>query len=150
MERVGFALGMGGMIFSERLKLARNRREVAKKELAAHLGIGERAYQNYEMGTREPSLEKLSEIAAYLDVSADYLLGRSNCFSKREDAELSPQEITIPPEVMAWAGTRDGAACLFERMMQDGIAEKWLKSADGFMAASRAYFESREKAQPRE
>lgn len=146
MERADFTLGMGGMIFSERLKLARTKREVAKKELAAHLGIGERAYQNYEMGTREPSLEKLLEIAVRLDVSLDYLLGGSNRFSKREDAELSPQDITIPPEVMAWAKTRDGAACLFARMMQDGIAEKWLKSEEGFMAATRAYFESREKA----
>ena len=37
-----------------------------------------RSYQFYESGDREPSFDKLIDIADYLDVTLDYLLGRTD------------------------------------------------------------------------
>lgn len=63
--------------FSARIKQIRKDRKLTQKQMAALLSTTERNYQYYEAGTREPSLETFIEIVTALDVSADYLLGRS-------------------------------------------------------------------------
>lgn len=65
-------------MFSERLKETRQKRNYTQKNVADHLGIAERAYQNYEYGNREPNLETLIKLANYFDVSLDFLTGRSD------------------------------------------------------------------------
>lgn len=65
-------------IFSERLKETRKKRNCTQKSIADYLGIAERAYQNYEYGNREPSLDTLVKLADYFDVSIDFLAGRSD------------------------------------------------------------------------
>ena len=64
-------------MFLERLKECRDLKQVTQKVAAAELGISERAYQHYELGTREPNITMLVAIAVYFDVSLDYLMGRS-------------------------------------------------------------------------
>lgn len=64
-------------IFSERLKECR-RIKTTQKAMADNLGISERAYQHYEAGTREPKIDIAEKIAGYLDVSIDYLVGRTD------------------------------------------------------------------------
>jgi transcriptional regulator with XRE-family HTH domain len=60
------------------LKICRNNKDVTQADVAKYLGVGEKTYQNYELGTREPSIEKLIALADYFDVSIDYLVGRKN------------------------------------------------------------------------
>ena len=48
-----------------------------QKEVAKYLNMTERSYQHYEGGTRRPNYEILVAIADYLDVTTDYLLGRT-------------------------------------------------------------------------
>lgn len=62
--------------FAVRLREARNRKDLKQREMAEHLKIGIRSYQNYEGGQREPDFETLVALADLLGVSADYLLGR--------------------------------------------------------------------------
>lgn len=38
----------------------------------------ERSYQHYEGGSRRPNYEILAAIADYLEVTTDYLLGRTD------------------------------------------------------------------------
>lgn len=64
--------------FTERLKEARKRKKLKQREMAEHLQIGMRTYQNYEGGQRRPDYETLVVIADYLEVSLDYLLGRTD------------------------------------------------------------------------
>lgn len=69
----------GGLLmskFSERIKEFRAMSGKTQKEFAITLGIGERAYQYYESGSREPTASKLLEIATILGVPAGYLLGQ--------------------------------------------------------------------------
>ena len=64
--------------FSERLQEARKRKHLTQKEVAAHLQMTERSYQHYEGNQRRPNYEVLVAIADYLDVTTDYLLGRTD------------------------------------------------------------------------
>ena len=63
--------------FAERLKEARKRKRLMQKEVAEHLQIASHSYQNYEGGQRRPDFETLVALADYLDVTTDYLLGRT-------------------------------------------------------------------------
>ncbi len=63
--------------FSNRLKEARNQKMLKQKEMAQHLGIAIRSYQQYEGGQRRPDYEALVALADFLEVTTDYLLGRT-------------------------------------------------------------------------
>ena len=65
-------------IFSERLKQLRKERGLTQPEMAELLGLKLRAYQYYESGDHEPSLENLVIVADALQTSIDYLTGRTD------------------------------------------------------------------------
>ena len=62
-------------MFTERLKVARNSKDLTQKAVADYLGIIKQAYQKYEYGEREPSFDNLTKLCRLLEVSADWLLG---------------------------------------------------------------------------
>lgn len=62
----------------ERLKKARKRKKLMQKDVAEHLKMATHSYQNYEGGQRRPDYETLVAIADLLDVTTDYLLGRTD------------------------------------------------------------------------
>ena len=64
--------------FKTRLKEIRNERGKTMKEISEYLGISIRAYQYYESGTRYPDFQRLIALADYLDISIDYLVGRTD------------------------------------------------------------------------
>ena len=64
-------------ILSERLKALRKEKGYTQLQVAVYCDITEKAYQNYELMTREPKLEILVRIADLYGVSLDYLVGRS-------------------------------------------------------------------------
>ena len=65
--------------FHEKLRDCR----LSQKELADLLGISERGYRHYELGSREPDIEGLIALADFFDVSLDYLVGRSDDPTRR-------------------------------------------------------------------
>ena len=64
------------MTFKQNLRKLRKAKRVSQTELADYLGISQRTISHYENGTAEPSLSCLWQIADYLNVSLDDLLGR--------------------------------------------------------------------------
>ena len=64
------------MNFGKQLKGLRNQKGLKQTDMATLLGITVRAYQNYELAAREPSLSVLIALADFFDVSLDYLVGR--------------------------------------------------------------------------
>ncbi len=66
------------MNFAERLKITRLERKYSQKTLADTLGMAEIAYRRYEYGMREPAFKHLIRLADALDVSLDYLVGRTD------------------------------------------------------------------------
>ena len=65
-------------ILAERLKACRKEKDLTQMQVAVYCDITEKAYQNYELMTREPKLEILIRIADLYGVSLDYLVGREN------------------------------------------------------------------------
>lgn len=68
------------MVFASKLREVRVRRALAQQSVAEAINVSLRAYQFYEQGTREPSLDSLIRLADFLNVSVDYLLGRIQSF----------------------------------------------------------------------
>lgn len=60
--------------FSNRLKQLRKENNLTQKQLADILHVSQNAIYNWENEKREPSLEMLNKIAAYFNVSLDYLM----------------------------------------------------------------------------
>ena len=65
-------------ILAKRLRQCRKKRGLTQGEVAIYCDITEKAYQNYELMTREPKLEILVRIAEFFHVSLDYLVGRTD------------------------------------------------------------------------
>ena len=68
---------------AERFKVVRKEKGLTQKQVADGAQIGERQYQDYEYGKRTPSALIFIAIADCLDVSLDYLVGRSDDPARR-------------------------------------------------------------------
>jgi transcriptional regulator with XRE-family HTH domain len=65
-------------LLAERLRECRKEKKYTQGQVAIYCDITEKAYQNYELMTREPKLEILVKIADLYGVSLDYLVGRTD------------------------------------------------------------------------
>jgi transcriptional regulator with XRE-family HTH domain len=65
-------------ILAKRLKECRKAKGLTQMQVATYCDITEKAYQDYELMTREPKLEILVRIADLYQVSLDYLTGRTD------------------------------------------------------------------------
>lgn len=80
--------------FANRLKIAREKRELNQTELAKLTGLQPAAIGHFEKGRRKPSFGNVRILAKALSVSSDFLLGRSPDFDAattafRGEANLS-------------------------------------------------------------
>ncbi len=73
--------------FCTRLRAAREMRELSQLELAERAQLQQAAVSHYESGARRPSLRNLGRLAEALEVSTDYLVGRSD-----SPAPVSPSD----------------------------------------------------------
>jgi len=64
--------------FSARLRAARDLRGLSQSELADRAGLKPSAVSHFETGKRAPSFDNLKKLADALEVSTDYLLGRTD------------------------------------------------------------------------
>lgn len=62
-------------ILAQRLRQCRKDRRLSQREVGIYCDITEKAYQNYELGAREPKITILMRIAEFYKVSLDYLVG---------------------------------------------------------------------------
>lgn len=65
------------MEWFDKLKDLRKEKSKTLKQVSSELSLPLQTYAAYEHGTREPSFEMLKQLCDYFDVSADYLLGRT-------------------------------------------------------------------------
>lgn len=65
-------------IFKDRLRAARDLRQLNQAELAAQTGLPPSSIAHFESGSRKPSFDNLKRLATALMVTTDYLLGRSD------------------------------------------------------------------------
>lgn len=79
----------------ERLKQLRKNKKLLQRDVAAYLGVDRTTYVKYETGVSEPSMEILSRLSEFFDVSVDFLLGRT---TERASSmpNLSAENVTFP------------------------------------------------------
>ena len=65
-------------IFAKRLKELRHEKSLTLSQVSLMLDMPLSTYANYEQGVRQPSLETLNLLCEVFDVSADYLIGRTD------------------------------------------------------------------------
>ena len=75
-------------VFGERLRRARELRDLNQAELAVRAGFQPSAISHFETGARKPSFDNLLTLAKSLDVTTDYLLGRVDDFNGLSTGEL--------------------------------------------------------------
>lgn len=73
------------MNLGEKLCRLRTERGIYLKELAAELHLSISAVSSYENGVHSPDIKTLEKFARFYNVSADYLLGRTECMIPIED-----------------------------------------------------------------
>lgn len=84
------------LIFANRLREERERLGLMQKEMAQKLEVPPNTYNGYETGKRSPSLEVARHIADTLEISVDYLLGRTDIRNiTKEKSKLDPSIKTI-------------------------------------------------------
>ena len=63
--------------FGTRLQKARNLREMSQQDLAAKSGLPASSISHFEGKSRRPSFDNLRRLANALNVTTDYLIGRT-------------------------------------------------------------------------
>jgi len=75
-----------------RLKELRKQNQKTQEDIAQYLHIARSTYNGYEQNISEPTIETLSNLANYYNVSLDYLIGRD---FKEEIGYLDELELNI-------------------------------------------------------
>ena len=104
-------------LFAERLKAARALRGWTQAELAERAGLPPTSIAHFESGSRKPSFDTLRRLAAALDVSTDYLLGRTDdpAISQSDDplyrhaSKLTGADRELAAEFLEMLATRSDA-----------------------------------------
>lgn len=65
-------------IFANRVRALRINKNIKQSELGKIVGLTYTAISDIERGRRTTTIEKLDALADYFEVSADYLMGRTD------------------------------------------------------------------------
>ena len=80
-------------MFAQRLREIRNEKDISQTKLAELIKATQTQISKWETGTIEPSLKQLKLLSDVLEVSTDYLLGRSNDIGIVEiQKDLTPEQ----------------------------------------------------------
>jgi transcriptional regulator with XRE-family HTH domain len=75
-------------IFAERLRAARELRKMSQSDLAEEADLQPSAISHFETGRRSPSFANLKALSDALNVTTDYLIGRSDTMNMSSAVSL--------------------------------------------------------------
>lgn len=108
------------MEFKDRLKDLRTVHKLTQSELSRRLNINRTSISKYENGVQIPEIDVLKSLAAFFNVSVDYLLGNSNSnvttptsLSKKEKADIAKDLDEIKQQLL------DSDELMFDGMPMD-------------------------------
>lgn len=128
--------------FGQRLKTIRKKRNVTQKELAESLQLAQSTVANYENNTRFPSVEPLTMISDYLNVSIDYLLGISESEEKDDlsDTLLGQDgDISLTTYQEIWQGIFSLLLEGKESLATQAVLSVYQKTADSIAMIENIY-----------
>ncbi|GED13768.1 helix-turn-helix domain-containing protein [Aneurinibacillus migulanus] len=76
-------------VLGKRIKYLREKNNFSQKRLAESLGITNVQLSRYETGDRNPDPDTIKKIADFFEVSTDYLLGRTDNPSSKNNEDDS-------------------------------------------------------------
>lgn len=79
----------GKEVFPQRLREIRELRGLSQAQLAEKTRLQPAAVSHFETGARLPSFDNLRRLAAALEVSTDYLLGRTDTIHVAPNADVA-------------------------------------------------------------
>lgn len=80
-------------VFHERLVAARDHRQLSQQEVARRAGLPPSSISHFEGGARKPSLDSLRRLANALNVTTDFLLGRTEEIGTAAAAQKLQQQL---------------------------------------------------------
>jgi transcriptional regulator with XRE-family HTH domain len=72
------------MSFGKKLRECRDTKNLSQSQLAEEVGVHQNVISRYERGDITPSIDVVSKIADALEVSVDYLIGKTNLLLDKE------------------------------------------------------------------
>lgn len=84
-----------------RIKYLREKKYISQKDFAKQIGVSSTVLSRYESDDRKPDYDTLQSIADYLNVSTDYLLGRTNDLESTNNKDCTAT-IIHDPELQLW------------------------------------------------
>lgn len=112
-----------------RIKELRLELNMTQEEFAASLGLSKTAYNNYEMGIREPRSDFFRKVSIQYSVTTDYLLGLS-----AEKNKNSPAPVNTESEELTHA---EKHLIKNLRSLNNDGQEKLLDYSDDLVASNR-------------
>ena len=85
-------------MLSQRLKNARNKMKLTQEELAKKVNTTKGTISNYENGHSTPSNEMLVLLSDALEITTDYLLGKTTDMNTNSKVTVAGQEINLSEE----------------------------------------------------
>lgn len=83
------------MSVGERIKQLRKLKKITQQELANKAGLSNMTIYHIEKGNKQPSADTLAKIADVLNVSVDFLMGKSQISEKTIDSYVASSESDI-------------------------------------------------------
>lgn len=84
-------------LFPERLANLREKANLTRQQLADILGISRASLEYYEKGKRTPDIDVLYKLSEYFNVTADYLIGRTNKSGQSTDVNAVSEFVGLSP-----------------------------------------------------
>lgn len=110
--------------FRDRLRTARELRQLTQTQLAEATGLQPAAINHFEAGRRSPSFDNLRLLADALEVSVDYLLGRSESAASLAQTRLSPADVQFREVRATLSAQSKGLLDDFAKMLAKNDQEK--------------------------
>ncbi len=81
--------------FGKRLEFIMDNKNVSRKQLAENLNLAPNSVSNYVTDNRKPDLNIIKNIACYLNVSADFLLGLTDDYRTYLSREIDGKMVDL-------------------------------------------------------
>lgn len=106
-------------VLGKRIREYRIKRGFTQAQMAEKLNMTESNYSSYERDKSKPPSDKLYQIASILNVSVDYLLGRSN--DPEPDFEFDDEVRSLARDIQGMdSEARDALKVIVKSMIQRG------------------------------
>jgi len=86
----------------KRLRELRKKNKLTQEQLGKIIHVTKVSISGYESGERTPDTENLRKLADYFGVTSDYLLGRSDHPSLKEEDMDDPEFVDFVNDVRRW------------------------------------------------